>query len=869
MSVAASRDARRTSITREIYRRKSRDLYIHRDSGTGLGPSLPSTGRIRRPSGPKPHHLKRYFATVPDADRKYLPVPKSFRKAQETPAKNGRLKVIFREVRKRFAIFDTIASYNFRENLVADLVAGLAVTGLHFPQGLAYALLAGLPPGIGMVSTLFPVLIYMFFGSAAHTSIGTNAIVSIIIGDMLLEPAAKDFMTAGLSLNAGNEMVTTVNSSDVTTNYSVGVTDVPDSSVDQAIYMERRIALVAGATFYTGIIFIVMALFRMGFLVTYLSQSFMSGFTTGVAVHIFSSQIKTALGLKLPPIEGVGKLVKLYFFVFKYITGVNIGDLVVTIVCVIILLLVKIGINERLKPKVPVPIDFILLVVATIISYLAKLPSKYGVHNLGTVELGIPAPTAPAFTPVGPLIIYAIQIGLVTFFLNISVIKIIARRNGYEINENIELNAYGMCNIIPAFFSNIPASVAPPRSALLSSMGAKTTMNAMSTFGIMLALVFYFGQFFESCPKAVLASMIMVAMKDLLKQVTVLPKLWKVNKNDFTTWLIAAAVTVFADIPYGLTFGVLVSLLSVINQSQRGWVSVIGKSDSEDLYLDAEDYGAIHEIPGVKIVRMESSLYFATAEKFRKSIYRIIEKDSDKYSKPEEEEGKEEDNQMLKDLKKDLDEQTSGLLSKRVYSESAMSAKHTLADTITEENENENDAPPKVEVPSEEHKTEENSHHNGHGQKANHHHHHHHHHHEHDHLSDGEEDESAFKIKTLVIDCIPINFIDGTGLDMLKMVIFELSCIDINVYLARCSRYMLHLLDKSDLYENFPKEHVFIDLPDAIDAALKSSKHPHEHKDHLLHMEDDSSARPSRARASVSTEYDDFIRRTSIFQNMV
>lgn len=716
-------------------------------------------------------------------------------------------------------------NYNLKENIVPDLMAGLANTGLHFPQGLAYAILAGLPPGIGMVSTIFPVFIYMFFGSAAHTSIGTNAIVSIIIGDMLLEPSMRDSMLAA-SVGPSSTPDPSLVFDELTTNDTYSVLSTTESASvvptgPDSGYMQQRIALVAGATFYTGIIFFVMAVFRMGFLVTYLSQPFMCGFTTGVAVHIFSSQIKTALGLKLPPTEGLGKLVKLYYHVFANITSIHVATLIVTLICVVILLVVKIGINERLKLRVPIPIDFILLVVATIISYFAKLPDNFEVKSLGKVDLGIPSPIMPALTPAGPLLGYALQIALVTFFLNISVVKIIARRNGYEINENVELNAYSMCNIIPAFFSNIPSSIAPPRASLLSSMGAKTTLNAVSTIGLMLALVFYLGQFFESCPTSVLAAMIMVAMKDLLKQVTMLPGVWKVNKNDFTTWVFAACTCVFIDIPYGLALGVLISLLSVINQSQRGWVSVIGKSDSEDLYLDAEDYGAIHEIPGIKIVRMESSLYFATAEKFRKSIYKIIEKESDKYS-----DDKVENGSVINANIQIKAEEGAG--------ESMLNSKHpdVYKETIEEED--------KEQEEDEEKEEEE------------------------------EEDSGKFKIKGLVIDCIPINFIDGTGLDMLKMVIFELGYINIPVYLARCSRYMLHLLDKSDMYEVFPREHVFIDLPDAVYYAMKESKMKH-HEHHFVEMEEDRpSGRPSRLMSlhSMTSEYER-IHRKSIFQPIV
>ncbi|WAQ96617.1 S26A6-like protein [Mya arenaria] len=823
MSVSASRNARRKSITREIYRRQSRELHVLEPGHPELahGGGKPHTERTRRHSGPKPHILKRFFASIPEADRKYLPVPKSFRKAQEI--KRNYLNLFLGALYKRVPIIEFVKNYNFRENLVADLVAGLAVTGLHFPQGLAYAILAGLPPGIGMVSTIFPVLIYMLFGSAPHTSIGTNAIVSIMIGDMLLEPAMKASMAAA----GGQNPVVELDMNGTLLSNTTAAAATYDVNEDlHSGYMEQRIALVAGSTFYCGIIFLLMAFFRMGFLVTYLSQSFMSGFTTGVAVHIFSSQIKTALGVKLPPAEGAGKLVKLYYNVFAHITSVHIADVIVSVVCIIILLIVKICINERLKLRVAIPIDFILLVVVTIISYFAKLPSNFAVKSIGTVELGIPTPILPAFSPIGPLLVYSLQIALVTFFLNISVIKIIARRNGYEINENIELNSYGMCNIIPAFFSNIPASIAPPRASLLSSMGAKTTLNATSTFAIMLLLIFYFGQFFESCPKAVLASMIMVAMKDLLKQVTILPKLWKVNKNDFTTWLIAATATVFIDIPYGLALGVLVSLLSVINQSQRGWVATIGKSDSEDLYLDAEDYGAIHEIPRVKIVRMESSLYFATAEKFRKSMYKIIEKDSDKYGEESDEEA---DHHEMNGIKTEMSGATLDSMVKQ------------HPDTITEDDEENEESALNQEKKQ----------------------------------ADEKEKGDQFRIKVLIIDCMPINFIDGTGLDMLKLVIFELSCIDIQVYLARCSRYMLHLMEKSDVYDGFSRDHVFIDLPDAVDFALRhldGDKEPLDH--HVVNMKDEQSlsipSRHSHNRLhsihSLHSDYENFIHRNSIFK---
>ncbi|XP_052245798.1 sulfate transporter-like [Dreissena polymorpha] len=617
----------------------------------------------QRSSEPRPHMLKRWFASVPEADRKYMPVPKAFRKARNKPVQKGHIARALDVIYKRVPIIEFLKNKVFKKNASADLVAGLAATGLHFPQGLAYAIMAGLPPGLGMVSTILPVLIYMMFGSSPHTSIGTNAIVSIMIGDMLLEPSLKASMLAASEGGIPDVHLVVNNSSETYKGMNATAASYTFSIESSKGYMDQRIALVSGATLYIGIMFFLMAIFRMGFLVTYLSRSFMSGFTTGVAVHIFSSQIALAFGLKLPPSEGLGKLVKLYYNVFAHVSSVHVPDLLVSLICVTILIAVKIGINEKFKLRIPIPIDFILLVVVTIISYFAQLPSKFDVKSIGVVELGFHAPIMPAMFPVGPLLLYALQIALVTFFLNISVVKILARRNGYEINENIELNAYGMCNILPAFLSILPASVAPPRASLLSAMGAKTTMNGVSTFVIMLALVFYF------------------------------------------------------DIPYGLALGVLVSLLSVVNQSQRGWVSILGKSDSEDLYMDSKLCGSIHELPRIKIVRMEASLYFATAEQFRKNIYKIIEQDTDNYDDDTEEDPE--------------SEQTN------------------IALTVM----NADDKEEEVKIDGETQKLKNGS--ADHGD---------------DDASDDDSDQ--FSTKILIIDCIPFNFMDGTGLDMLKLVIF-------------------------------------------------------------------------------------------------
>ncbi|XP_076116672.1 sulfate transporter-like [Mytilus galloprovincialis] len=185
-----------------------------------------------------------------------------------------------------------------------------------------------------------------------------------------------------------------------------------------------------------------------------------------------------------------------------------------------------------------------------------------------------------------------------------------------------ELVAYGISNLGSSFFSCFPACVVPPRTIVLSTMGAKTTLSGMVSAVFVLLVILFIGEYVESLPKAVLASIIIAAIKKLLYQFKDLPMLWRVNCYDFVIFVGTVLSGVFIDFPYALYVTVLLCLLTVVVQSQKSSSYTIRKLEQEGRLLDQKTHDVPLCNPKIAIFRMESSLYFATADKFVKELYK-------------------------------------------------------------------------------------------------------------------------------------------------------------------------------------------------------------------------------------------------------
>lgn len=432
--------------------------------------------------------LRRQVYTQVDFDQTYLDqaepnsaCQKMKKLCQCSPRRVGRTLVGY------VPLMNFLRRYNWRDWIIPDLVSGLTVGFNHFAQGLGFGILASLKPVNGLYSSFIPIVIYMVFGTCPHVSMGTNAIIALLTATVVNREA--DAYVQSL-----------------------------DSKVSEDDVMNYKVSVSAATCFVAGILLLGMGVFRLGFITNYFAKSFIGGFTFASAMHITTSQLVKMMHLTFRPRSGPGNLVLTYMDICKNITDSNLGDILVGVVCMVVLLAVKIGINEKFKDKMryPVPIELIVIVVSTIISHFAELHQRFGIAIVGSVPTGFPTPSLPPLELLPRVAQDAFVIGILCYASTITLGKLCAKMHSYEIDDNQELISYGLCNLVGSFFQNFPSCTAPPRAMMLSSLGARSTLNGLSSAAFILLVVLVVGQLFVSLPIAMLSAMIIAAMKDLL-----------------------------------------------------------------------------------------------------------------------------------------------------------------------------------------------------------------------------------------------------------------------------------------------------------------------------------------------------------------
>lgn len=559
------------------------------------------------------HHIeaRRDLFTQLDVDDKYLKDTEKRPLCQRIRAKlrcsRSRL---YQSLVYVFPIIAVLRNYEPKTFILSDLISGISSACLHFPQGLAYGILCSLTPAQGLYTSFFPVLFYMIFGATQHMSIGTNAVIALIAADMVgIETADAVIVTD------------TVNSS---SNDANETTTLAPNTFTQTEFMAYKVSIVACSTFIVGCILTLMGILQLGFLTTYQSTSFIGGFTTAAAFHIFTSQIAKALGVNIPLVSGKGKIIFIYKEIFQVIGQTNIASLITTLITMIVIIIVKDCINERFKDKlkIPIPIDLIVVIFGAIIPRFSKVHETFNIQIVGEFEDGIPPPALPSFSHFGSIIPLSLEMALLVYFLNIAMANLCADKHEYEVDDNQEAIAYGLTNICCAFFQCFPASNAPPRTMILSNMGARTTLNGIPTCLVMLLVILVLGQFFTALPVPVLAAMIIVAVKPLLFQVKDLPNIYRVNVYDFIIWVVACLSGIFLDLPFGLYLGFAAAFFIVVFQNQMSGTTIVEKAKFDHIFLPKSSYKDLIKLRSLRIFRMESSLYFATAEKFKTDLYK-------------------------------------------------------------------------------------------------------------------------------------------------------------------------------------------------------------------------------------------------------
>lgn len=455
------------------------------------------------------------------------------------------------------------------------------------PQGMAYALLAGLPPYMGLYASIAPLVIYAFFGTSRQLSLGPIAMGSLILG-------------AGLNELIGSGAYTT----------------------EQIVPLAIMITLLAGL-FQMGL-----SLLRLGGLVNLLSHPVVTGFTAAAALVIGASQLQHMVGFATSSKSGViGTLT----FIVDNLSLINYPTLMVGCLALVLLRLLNNSV-----PNWPNALIVVISGIAT--SYLLDLESM-GVSIIGAIPAGLPAAETPAmlqqhlisgegfsefFERIIPVIdqlgTLSLTIALIAFMESISAAKVYARQNRYAISPTQELWSNGLANVGAAFFGGYVVGGALSRTAVNAKAGAKSPIANIITAGIVAIALAVATPVFAYLPKPILAAIILNAVVGLIDVEEVI-HLWHIKKDDLVLLIITFLVTLFIKIDTGILVGIGSSLMWLVFTTTRPNVTILGKLPGTTSYRSAAHFQEAITFDRILILRMEAQFFFGNVIYLKDALY--------------------------------------------------------------------------------------------------------------------------------------------------------------------------------------------------------------------------------------------------------
>jgi sulfate permease, SulP family len=453
----------------------------------------------------------------------------------------------------------------------SDLAAGITVGVMLIPQGMAYALIAGVPPVYGLYASLVPLVLYALFGSSRQLAVGPVAIVALLVA------------TAVAPLAEG----------------------------DPQRYVELTLLL----ALMVGIIQLAMGLLRFGFLTNVLSRPVLAGFTSAAALIIGASQLRHLFGMALPQTNHVHEILA------AIVRGAgSIDPLTLAVGGGGIILLLGLGRLNRALPGA-----LILVAVAGGISWLAGLEDA-GLATVGTVPGGLPVPALPPLDPraAAELLPAALTIALLGFMESIAVAKVVAARHRYDVDADRELVGLGLANLVGSFFRAFPVAGGFSRTAVNEQAGARTGVATLVAAGIVGFTLLFLTGLFQTLPDAALAAIVLVAVSRLIDWREA-RQLWRVDRRDFAMMTVTFGATLAVGIEAGIITGVAASLIALIYDTSRPHTAVLGRLPGTETYRNLLRHPSAEPEPGVTILRVDSALCFANAEFMRDRVRMLVE----------------------------------------------------------------------------------------------------------------------------------------------------------------------------------------------------------------------------------------------------
>uniref|UniRef100_A0A9R1SG55 Solute carrier family 26 member 6, like 1 n=2 Tax=Cyprinus carpio TaxID=7962 RepID=A0A9R1SG55_CYPCA len=540
-------------------------------------------------------------------DPSQINLPISHRLKKSLSCSTPRLK---RSIVGFLPVLSWLPRYSIWDYGMPDLISGISVGIMHLPQGMAYALLASLPPVFGLYTSLYPPLIYFIFGTSRHISIvkmhcflytfSTFTILSIMIGSVT-ERLAPD--------------------SDFLIYNGTNVTEEVDI-ISRDFY---RVQVAAAATVLGGLIQVVLGLVQFGFVGTYLSEPLVRGYTTAASAHAVVAQLKYILGVSPKRFSGPLSIVYTLADLFMLLPETHLPTLLASVVSIVVLITAK-ELNTALRQKllVPIPVELCTIVVATVISFYTRLSKTYKISVVGEIPSGLQPPSIPNASVFSEVVLDAFAMAIVGYAISISLGKTFALKHGYKVDSNQELVALGLSNTFGGFFQCFSVCSSMSRSLIQESTGGKTQIAGVVSGVIVLVTVLKLGSLFQELPKAVLAAIVFVNLKGMFKQYYDIVTLWRSSKIDLLIWLVTYVSTVLFNLDMGLGASMGFALLTVIFRTQRPSYSLLGHLPGTELYLDMETHKEVREVPGITIFRSSATMYFANAELYLEALKKKV-----------------------------------------------------------------------------------------------------------------------------------------------------------------------------------------------------------------------------------------------------
>jgi SulP family sulfate permease len=466
-----------------------------------------------------------------------------------------------------FPICKDLLTYK-RSTLFSDFISGLSIAVIVIPQGLAYAMIAGLPPIYGLYAALIPQFIHGIMGTSRHPAVGPVALDSLVVAIAL----------GALSLS--------------------GV----EQTINAAIFLAAIV----------GVLQILMGMFRMGVLANYLSRPVISGFTSAAAIIIGLSQVKHILGLH---IESSNQIQKTLISVVQNLNETNLITLLVGLAAMSLILVTK-----KHLPKFP---SALLVSIFGVLLIWSTRWDLQGVEIVGHIPAGLPEIGLAYLSPdlIREMLPFALALAVIGYVEIISITKELEEKEEkYSLKPNKELMALGAANLVGSFFQSYPVSASFSRSAVKFQSGAKTGMAAIISALIVGLTLLFFTSLFFYLPIAVLAGIIMVAVVRLIN-IQYAIDLYHTRRDEFFVLLITCLLTLFIGITEGILIGALLSLLLMVIRTSKPHYAVLARVSGTNYYKNISRFETDTEVDDdVLIIRFDAQLFFGNREYFRKII---------------------------------------------------------------------------------------------------------------------------------------------------------------------------------------------------------------------------------------------------------